>query len=158
MPVTEIGGRGRIVCTGFFSRAMSLIRYDTGDRAELVEPASRENCFRLRVRGIRSRWSQEYVIGRSGEKISVINLDLEHYYGVFSEYQYRQTVPGRMLLRVVPCAGVGRDQIERIVDPIRDRVQDVMTLDVEVVETLPAGLTGKRPFVDQRIPGFAALP
>jgi phenylacetate-CoA ligase len=156
-PVTRTGERGRIVCTGFFSRAMSLIRYDTGDRAELVEPADRGNCFRLRLRGIRSRWSQEYVVGRNGERISVVNLDLEHYYGVFSEYQYRQSAPGHVLLRVVPCSGVGRDEIERVVDAIRDRVRGVMKLDVDVVSALPAGLTGKRPFVDQRIPDFGTI-
>jgi phenylacetate-CoA ligase len=150
-PVSRIGERGRIVCTGFFNKAMALIRYDTGDHAELVEPALHENCYRLQVRGIRSRWNQEYIIGANGEKISIINLDLENYFGVYSEYRYIQTTPGKAVLQVVPCRGASEAAITDVVTQIRRRVPNVVEIDLEVVEALAPGPRGKRRLVDQRI-------
>src|SRR5205823_15060808 len=113
--IERIGVRGRIICTGFLNSAMALMRYDTGDRAELVRPATHENCYRLRVRGIRSRWNQEYIIGAHGEKISIINLDLENYFGVYSEYRYVQLTAGKVVLQVVPCRDVSEAAITQVV-------------------------------------------
>jgi len=74
--VTEIGKRGAIVATGFLSFGMPLIRYDTGDTGELVEVADQDNCYRLRVKNISSRWGQEYVVGKEGELISMTALNV----------------------------------------------------------------------------------
>lgn len=155
--VIEAGRRGRIICTGLFSRVMSLIRYDVGDRATLVRPAGADNCYRLRVSGIRSRWSQEFLVGRDGELISPVMIDQANYYGVFCEHQYYQETPGKAVLQAVLCEGVAPGDIARVMAPIHHRVGDVLDIRVEPVEALPVGRTGKRRMIDQRIPGVIEM-
>jgi phenylacetate-CoA ligase len=150
-PVSRAGQRGRIVATGFLSAAMPLIRYETGDYAELVAPASAANGYKLRVKGINSRWSQEFVFGRSGEPISVVSLDQHNYADVIREYQYYQDTLGRVVLRLVPCKNVGAESLEAVLRPVRQRVSSVLDISIELVDRLPVGLTGKRAFVDQRL-------
>jgi phenylacetate-CoA ligase len=147
--ITEIGKRGRLVCTGLFNKAMSLVRYDTGDRATLVRIATPENCYRMRVRDIRSRWNQEFVVGRNNEKITAVNL--EDGFGIISNYQYVQSYPGLATFRVVPCSGATQTELENLLNRIRGRLQGVLDLQIEIVGSIPSGRTGKRKLVDQRI-------
>jgi phenylacetate-CoA ligase len=150
-PIREPGQRGRIVATGFISEAMPFIRYDTGDYGELVEQACADNGYMMLVRGVDSRWSQEYVFGRSGEPISVVSLDQENYADVVREYQYLQDSLGKVVFRAVPCAGVSAAALEAVLEPARRKVVGVMEISVEIVDRLKVGATGKRSFVDQRI-------
>jgi phenylacetate-CoA ligase len=147
--ITEIGKRGRLVCTGLFNKAMSLVRYDTGDRATLVRIATPENCYRIRVRDIRSRWNQEFVVGRNNEKITAVSLD--DGFGIISDYQYVQSYPGLVTFRVVPCNGATQAELEILFNRIRGRLQGVLDLQIEIVGSIPSGRTGKRKFVDQRM-------
>jgi phenylacetate-CoA ligase len=153
-PISVPGQRGRLVSTGFCSRSMALIRYETGDRVTLVENAAHENYYRLRVCDIRSRWNQEFVIGRNGERISAINLDQENHFGFIKEYQYAQSVPGEVVMRIVPCNGVRREELEALMKPTRAHVEGIIDLKLEIVPSIPVGSTGKRAFVDQRIPSL----
>ena len=149
-PVTVPGQTGRIVCTGLFSKAMALIRYDVGDRATLVRPATFENCYRLQVRDIQSRWNQEFVVGKNGEKIGVINLDRENYFGIIQEYQYAQSIPGVAVFRVVPNPRATRAQVDAVLAEISDRVRGVVDFQLEIVPSIAVGPTGKRNYVDQQ--------
>ena len=149
--VSRVGQRGRIVATGFVSSAMPLIRYQTGDYAELVAPASAETGYKLHVRAIASRWSQEFVFGNRGEPISVISLDGENYADVIRDYQYYQDALGRVVLRLVLCKGVSAERIEATLRPVRARVAGVLEISVAVVDRLPTGPTGKRAFVEQKL-------
>ena len=149
--VSEVGRRGRIVATGFISAAMPLIRYETGDYADLIAPACAANGYMMQVRGINSRWSQEFVFGRAGEPISVISLDQENYADVIRDYQYFQDSLGNVVLKVIPCKGVGMDRLEAMLRPVRQRVAGVMEISIKLVEQLPIGPTGKRLIVDQKL-------
>jgi phenylacetate-CoA ligase len=150
-PVSRIGQRGEVVATGFVSSAMPLIRYRTGDWAELVAPPSAENGYKPHLRGISSRWSQEFVLGRNGERISVISLDQQNYADLIRDYQYYQNTLGKVVLKVLPCKGAGADSLEAMLRPVRQRVAAVLEITVQVVDHLPSGPTGKRAFVDQRL-------
>ena len=130
---------------------MPLIRYRTGDWAELVAPPSAENGYKLHVAGICSRWSQEFVLGRNGERISVVSLDQHNYADLIRDYQYYQDTVGKVVLKVLPCEGVGADGLEAMLRPVRQRVAAVLEITVQVVDQLPSGPTGKRAFVDQRL-------
>jgi phenylacetate-CoA ligase len=151
VPVSRIGQRGEVVATGFISSAMPLIRYRTGDWAELLAHPSAENGYKLHVRGISSRWSQEFVLGRNGERISVVSLDQHNYADLIRDYQYYQDTLGKVVLKVLPCKGVGADALEAMLRPVRQRVAAVLEITVQVVDQLPSGPTGKRAFVDQRL-------
>jgi phenylacetate-CoA ligase len=149
--VSREGQRGQIVATGFLSGAMPLIRYQTGDFAELVAPPSASNGYRLQLKGINSRWSQEFVFGRNGEPISAVSLDQHNYADVIREYQYYQDALGRIVMKIVPCKGVSRESLEAVLRPIRQRVGGVLDISIEMVDQLPIGPTGKRGFVDQKL-------
>lgn len=149
--ITTPGRRGRLISTGFVNKAMALLRYETGDRATLVQDAVRSNRYRLRVRDIASRWNQEFVVGRGGEKISVINLDPNDYVGVITEYQYVQLAPGRAIFRAVPCMGATRKDLEAVLADLQRPVRGIIDFQLEIVDAIPVGKTGKRKFVDQRI-------
>jgi hypothetical protein len=71
--VTEPGQSGRIVSTGLIFRGMPLLRYDTGDTAELIEVASAENGWRMAVGRITPKQGNEWLVGRTGVLISVIS-------------------------------------------------------------------------------------
>jgi phenylacetate-CoA ligase len=149
--VSREGQRGQIVATGFLSGAMPLIRYQTGDFAELVAPPSASNGYRLQLKGISSRWSQEFVFGRNGEPISAVSLDQHNYADVIREYQYYQDTLGRIVMKIVPCKGVSRESLEAVLRPLRQRASGVLDISIEMVDQLPIGPTGKRGFVDQKL-------
>jgi phenylacetate-CoA ligase len=150
-PVGRVGQRGQIVATGFISSAMPLIRYQTGDYAELVAPASAETGYKLHVRAIASRWSQEFVFGSHGEPISVISLDSENYADVIRDYQYYQDTLGQVVLRLALCKGVRAERLEATLRPVHARVAGVLDISVAIVDRLPVGPTGKRAFVEQKL-------
>ncbi len=150
-PVSEIGRRGRIVSTGLGNRGMPMIRYDIGDEGILGELPCESNGYRLKVRRISSKWSQEYVFGRREEPISVVSLDQENYAGVIWAYQYYQDTPGKVVMKVVACEDASPDRLEAMLVPMRRRVADVLEVAIEIVDELPVGRTGKCKLVDQRL-------
>ena len=141
-PISKIGQRGRLIATGLLNKAMALIRYDTGDRATLVAPATPENCYRLRASNIRSRWNQDFVVGRNNERISV--LGLYHEFGIIADYQYVQSAPGFVTVCVQPYSSATAKDLERVIGVLRRRVEGVLELQMEVVDSIPSGRTGKR--------------
>ena len=90
-------------------------------------------------------------MGRNGERISVISLDQQNYADLVRDYQYYQNTLGKVVLKVLPCKGIGADGLEAMLRPVRQRVAAVLEITVQVVDNLPSGPTGKRAFVDQRL-------
>jgi len=146
------GVRGRLVATGFICPSMPLVRYDTGDRATLVEPATRANGWRLRVNNPSSRWVAEYLVSRTGAPIGLTSLVFpRHAYDLMHSYQYYQDSPGSAVMRVVPLPGVTASHLQAVVDEIAERTTGTLEIRVELVDALPSA-RGKRKYVDQRIP------
>lgn len=151
-PVTRRGDVGRIIATGFLSRAMGLVRYDTGDRARLVHRPTQENCWRLRVSSIRSKWSQEYVVGQKGNPVSVLNLMCLSYFGVIRDFQFYQDKPGHAVLRIVHYDQAMPADLARLVADINGEFGEILEVRLEPVAAIATGANGKRRLVDQRLP------
>lgn len=152
-PVTRTGTRGRIVGTGFLSTGMPFIRYDTGDRAELVEPASETNGWRLRVRAIAPRRKPEFLIGAEGNRIvtpTIVPVSPAQFYGV-SEFQFYQDTPGRCLIKAVPARGCGEKEARLFLEEMQNRVGSALRFELALVGALAGNARGKRPVVDQRL-------
>lgn len=151
--VTRVGQTGRIVATGFISKAMPLLRYDTGDIAELVRPALHDNCYRMRVKNIRSRWGQEYVISRDKAKVSVAAINIHSpVYALIEAFQFYQEKPGEVTIRVIPVKSCRETQLRPFVAEIQQKVGSGIIFTLKIVERLAHNDRGKRKFVDQRIP------
>ncbi|GJD47483.1 hypothetical protein OPKNFCMD_0191 [Methylobacterium crusticola] len=151
-PVTRPGGRGRLVSTGLLFPGMPLIRYETGDEAELVEAASPQNGARLRVRRIVPRHGHDYLVGRSGILVplsGMLQVD-EEILGV-GEFQFVQEEPGRVSLRIVPRNGAVPDFTGYLLRANRKAAGE-LEMRLEIVDQIPTTVRGKRKFIDQRLP------
>ena len=148
----EPGKKGRLVSTGLISEAMPLLRYDTDDVAELVQTPTLENCYRLRVRNIRPRRGQEFVVGNNGALISVAAINIHSpAYAHIQSFQFYQDRAGTVDVRVVPIPGSTADQLNPFVREIQDKAGASVTFRLVVTDTLSSNTRGKRPFVDQRL-------
>ncbi len=147
------GSRGRVIATGMLSWGMPFFRYDTGDTAELVEPGSRENCYRMRVREIRSRRAHEYIVGYNGALISfsAINLHSE-YFADIQQFQLYQEEEGRVTIKVVAYPGQNLAKIRNFVGEIQSKVGNNVHFSLQVVDFLPPNPRGKRHFIEQKLP------
>ena len=152
-PVTRVGETGRIVGTGFLSTGMPFLRYETGDSAELVEPADAANGGRLRVRAITPRRKPEFLVGAEGNRIvtpTIVPVSPDKFFGV-SEFQFYQDTPGRCLIKVVPAKGCGETEASLFLDEMQRRVGSSIRFELKLVDELAGNARGKRAVVDQRL-------
>ncbi len=159
-PVTDRGRTGRLVSTGFLSTGMPLIRYDSGDRAVLVEPPSAANCGRLRVTRLRSRWSQEYLVGRNQELVSVVNYLQDVEEGILHDYQFVQDEPGYATLLAVLAPDATPARLDELVSFHNRLTSGALRIDARMVGEITRGTTAKAKLVDQRLalPALAGSP
>jgi phenylacetate-CoA ligase len=151
-PVTIPGETGRIVGTGFISTSMPLLRYDTGDLAQLVRPATRGNCYRMQIRSIKPRRGQEFVAGINGELISITSINIHSpLFSRIQEFQLFQDQPGEIIMRVVPAPGFGTSDIQPIVDEIQSKVGSSASFKLALEDSLETNARGKRKLIDQRL-------
>lgn len=151
--INKAGVEGRIVGTGFMSTGMPFLRYDTHDLAELVEPATRANGWRLKVRNLTPRRKPCFLIDKDGQRIAVTDLSPEEpklAQGI-REYQIRQVEPGVCTLIVVLAEGGGPDDLARLHRYISDKLEGRVVVEVDTAARLIAGSQGKRAYVDQRL-------
>lgn len=148
-----VGEKGRIIGTGFVSRAMPLLRYDTEDMATLRERASRDNRWRLGVSDIAGRWNAEYLVGSGGQLVpmSAVNAHSEAY-GKLHCFQLYQDTIGHVQLRVVPQHGVQLSELQPFIDELHARIGPALHFTLQQVESIAFKTdNGKRPFIDQRL-------
>lgn len=150
--VTQIGQVGRVVGTGFTSRGMPLVRYDTGDEAQLVELPAADNGWRLRVTGLHGRWRPEYLVSGDGALISIaaLNVHSKNYLAI-REYMFTQDRPGHATLLAVPSEGATRAELDAYLDEVRAKVGQGIVFDMEVLDHLEPAPRGKRRFIRQTI-------
>lgn len=152
-PVTEIGTEGRLVGTGFITQGMPFIRYDTEDRATLVEPGTRANGWRMKVEAISPRRKPGFFIGKAGNRIVATNFPPQDpiFFRGMSEFQFVQSEPGAAVIRYVAAKdGAGADA-ERIRAALEAKADGHLTFTLERVDCLACGSQGKRAFIDQRL-------
>jgi phenylacetate-CoA ligase len=152
-PITEVGKEGRIVGTGFLSTSMPFIRYDTEDRATLVEAASPANGQRLRVGQIIPRRKPDFLISASGGRVVTIDFTPENprYFQGIEEYQFFQDTPGKCTIRYIPSEDGTPEDALRVANDLNRRTHGGIQFDVVQVKQLAGGRAGKRAFIDQRL-------
>ncbi len=149
----SVGQTGRLVSTGLLCKGMPMIRYDTGDRATLVQLPTAENNYCLRAKGIGSKWVQAYLVGLSGATIPLTALVTpKDEYGFIKDMQYYQDTPGIVKLRILPNdASVTVSRFDRIVRETAQNTRNDIKILVELVSEIPANSRGKRKFVEQSL-------
>lgn len=140
------GEQGEIVGSGFLNRSMPLIRYRTDDQA--VREPFLCKCGRCwdRFSNVQGRRAVEgFVVGRSGSKITATALNMHG--DVFRNvvrYQYRQSIPGQLVIRVIPSAAYSSTDEERIIAAHGRKLWGEMDVLVEIVRDIPLTSSGKQ--------------
>ena len=143
-PCIEDGERGELVGTGLLNRSLPFIRYRTGDRGR--RRARECECGRAweRFDEVEGRWEQDMLEGRTGAPISLAALNMHgDLFERVARYQYRQTEPGRVALRVVAAPDFSPADAEAIERAYSDKVGDELDVSVEVVKDIPLTSRGK---------------
>ncbi|MFH1221341.1 MAG: AMP-binding protein [Candidatus Eisenbacteria bacterium] len=151
-PVTEEGGEGEIVLTGFHNLATPFIRYRTGDRGVLGKPRC-DLCGRNHqlVKTISGR-TQEFLVAQDGRLIpnSALNVHSDIFDHVWM-YQFHQQAPGKVRLDIVGKPACGAASIERIRDTMLRKLGPGVDLDISLVEKIKRTKRGKHRFIVQRL-------
>lgn len=151
--VAEPGKRGEIVGTGFINNVIPLFRYRTGDFATYVgdrcEACGRQHTI---IRDIRGHRTQEVLIAADGSHISwtALNMHDDTFLHV-KQFQFYQDTPGKAVLHVVPAAGFGSENREKIHRNLGCKLDGQIAFDIELADSIPLTPRGKMVYVDQRI-------
>jgi phenylacetate-CoA ligase len=136
------GEVGRLVCTTLLNADMPLIRYETGDRVALVEPALPCACGRrlpilLEIDGR----TDDYVLTPDGRRISrlgsVFSSDLR-----ISEAQIIQTASDHVTVKIVPAPGFDASTERAIVTALQARLGP-MRVSIAPCSRIPRSRNGK---------------
>lgn len=136
---------GELIGTGYINRATRLIRYRTGDEAEVVK-----NSFGrvTQITDVVGRWGKEYLIGKNNSKISMTSLNVhsEHFNSV-DRYQFYQKEKGtcELLLKVNNQYVSGYDKV--IVGLFKDKVGNELEIIPRIVNDIPLTSRGKHVFI-----------
>lgn len=152
-PVTEPGAEGSLIGTGFITHGMPFIRYDTEDRARLVEPGTRANGWRMKVEAISPRRKPGFFIGKTGNRIVATNFPPQDpaFFRGMSEFQFVQSEPGKAVIRYVAAKDGALGDAEGIRAALEAKADGHLTFKLERVDCLACGSQGKRAFIDQRL-------
>jgi phenylacetate-CoA ligase len=152
-PVTEPGRRGRVVSTGLQFVGMPFIRYETGDRATLIELPGNSNGNCLRVAKIVPRKGHAFLVTRSRRFIPAHMMMMgDRDLDAISEFQYEQDKPGEVRMRIVPAEGAASaSAIAGYIGAANDRLGGELVLIPEVVSSIPLTGRGKRRIVIQHL-------
>ncbi len=157
-PVTEPGRMGRIVSTGLQFTGMPFIRYDTGDEATLIEAASEDNGYQLRVADIVPREGHQLLVTRSHQFIPTQMLVMgDKEMLAISEFQYEQDTPGEVRMRIVLAEGASPSMIHAYVQTANERLGGELVVTPEIVPTIPLSSRGKRRLLLQHLDVSGAL-
>lgn len=143
------GERGRIIATGLRLTGMPLLRYDTGDTAELVTISTVGPV----VRAIRGRRAQEQLITKTGGTVSIAALNLHSaiYEKIFS-FRIRQIEPGSADLLIVPTLGSSDGDLRDFAAELERNCHMQIKFRVVTVSSLPSTPNSKVRLVEQLIP------
>ena len=144
------GERGRVVSTSLDGRGQPLLRYDTGDSAELVRVDANGS---VAFKEILSRRGREGLVRADGELYSTTSflLHSEDFSCVY-RFRIRQEVPGQAVLVVQPSKTATQEALDNFYQTMVRRTENQVSLDLELVADLPPTVNGKSTLLDQRIP------
>lgn len=151
--ITTPGVEGRVVGTGFLTIGMPFIRYDTEDRATLVELPSEVNGQQLKVRDLTPRRKPGFLITAEGNRLVTVDFTPEspRFFKGIDEYQFYQDTPGESTIRYVASPDGTHQDALNIARDLEIRAQGRIKFGVERVTSLGSGRSGKRAFIDQRL-------
>ena len=136
VPVEGATNEFRIVCTGFTSRKMPLLRYATDDVVEVAADGTRHL--------VGHKKSDVFLIGKNGAHIfkGAMTLHVDELAGI-TAYQYYQSEAGRAELHLVAPGGLSKTQEENVMQYIRRRTEGLLDVEICYVDKVKTSNRGK---------------
>jgi len=133
---TDTPNEYRIVCTGFLSRKMPLIRYATDDVVQIDDQGHKKLVGHKR--------SEVHLLSKNGQKIfkGAMTLHVEELKKI-RRYQYVQDEPGKAELRIVLDAPMSEQEIDNVKKYISRRCEGLLDIEIKFVDELQLTLRGK---------------
>ena len=133
---TEEPGEYRIVCTGFLSRKMPLIRYATDDVVQLDESGAMHLVGHKR--------SEVHLVSKNGQEIfkGAMTLHVGELKKI-RRYQYVQNEPGKVELRIVQEQPLTEEELRNVRDYITRRCEGLLDVEIKFVQELQLTTRGK---------------
>jgi phenylacetate-CoA ligase len=136
-------GAYKIIGTGYTNYAFPLIRYDTGDVAELEDPDRRCPCGRMGrlVKSIDGR-IEDYLLTPDGRRIGRLDhifKDMIH----IRECQIIQDDLARVVFRVAKGEGYTEADEQMLLDEARKRIGNLIHVDIKYVDAIERTRRGK---------------
>lgn len=145
----------RIIATGYWNRAMALVRYDTGDQAMVPRDATAEHLEEIALGlqpffGVAGR-VEEYVLTPEGRKICALSTLVREADNI-AQLQILQTARNAVVLRVIPGRHYGEADSHRLMANARTKFPMSMSVAIELTDHLETSRCGKVPLTVRRIP------
>ena len=141
---TENENEFRVVCTGFLSRKMPLIRYATDD------VVNRDGEGNLHLVG--HKRSEIYLISKNGQKIfkGAMTLHLGELKKI-QRYQYVQDKVGKAELHLIVDEELAADDVSAVQTYIDKRCEGLLDVEIKIVDELQLTSRGKCNWAVNRI-------
>jgi len=151
-PVTEDGGEGEIVGTGFINTIMPLIRYRTGDWGWLNKNKCACGRNYPRLRDIQGRRAQETIVGKDGNSIPLAAVNSHSgIYDRVKQYQFVQDRQGKLVLLIVKDGGYTDRDTAAIIKELTGKLGESVDLSIEFRREIPRTKRGKFQFLIQKV-------
>lgn len=133
---TENENEFRIVCTGFLSKKMPLIRYATDDVVQIDGKGAMTLVGHKR--------SEVHLISKNGQKVfkGAMTLHVEELKKI-KRYQYVQTEAGKAELCIVQDTPMTEEEINRVKDYIQRRCEGLLDVEIKFVDEVQLTSRGK---------------
>jgi phenylacetate-CoA ligase len=139
------GEKGELVGTGFWNRAMPLIRYKTGDYAVKEELSGCCKRNWPRFSDVQGRWNIESIFGYNGSRISAAALNMHgDLYKNVIQSQYYQNQIGKLEIRLVVSPTFSKNDALRIEEEHKKKIWDELDISIKIVDELPLTTGGKQ--------------
>jgi phenylacetate-CoA ligase len=139
---------GELVGTGFMNFATRLIRYKTGDTAEVIK---KEN-FVVEIKNLTGRWGKEYLLGKTGVKITMTALNTHcDALSRVRKYQFYQEVTGQCDLLLEVDDNFDSDEKIKIQNLFQKKIGKELQINCIVVNKIPLTKRGKHQFIYSKL-------
>lgn len=140
--IPEEDDLNHIVGTTLTNYAMPLLRYDTGDYAQISKNGRHNNKGRL-VESLQGR-SNEYIVLPSGVKVgaAAISLILNKFEAIKAT-QFVQKIPGSVDVNILPCNYRFEINDKKLLTALHERLGNEIKINVHIVDSIQKTKNGK---------------
>lgn len=143
--ITQPGKLGEIVGSSFYNPVMPLLRYRTGDFAELVGDRC-EDCGKSQtiIRNVQGRWSGEKIYNVDGTYVTTTALNLHNdLLQKINGLQYVHKKNGELIVCVIKGPNFAESDYQKLIQHFESKLNADASVSVRYVDKLKKHANGK---------------